>query len=102
MNSFAHALAGEFRATLDAPPFDSCGFVKAIAAHRFSYAWAKKSSYGAQARRWWQQISEAGDRAGPFWSYVYATEPGGPPALGAQLFTRAELTVLANLPGELG
>ena len=99
MNESVHAIAAELRATLDAALFDSCGFVKGIAAHHFSYAWAKQSSYGVQAARWWKQISHAGDRASPFWHYV------NPPALGAlglHLFTKKQLVVLANLPGELG
>jgi hypothetical protein len=104
MNEFVHAVAAEFHATLDAAPFDSCGFVKQIAAHHFSYAWAKQSSYGVQAERWWKQISQAGDRTGAFWRYVYPNVPAGPqpPSAGAHLFTKHELTVLANLPGELG
>jgi hypothetical protein len=44
MNEFVHAVAAEFRATLAVAPFDSCGFVNAVAAHHFSYAWAKRSS----------------------------------------------------------
>jgi hypothetical protein len=103
MNEFVHAVAAEFRATLGAPPFDSCGFVKGIAAHHFSYAWAKQSSYGVQAASWWKRISQAGDRTTAFWSYVYPN-PGGPepPDAGAHLFTKRELGVLPNLPGELG
>jgi hypothetical protein len=103
MNEFVHAVAAEFHATLDAAPFDSCGFVKQIAAHHFSYAWAKQSSDGMQAARWWKQIGQAGNRTSAFWHYVYpvfgAPEP---PNAGAHLFTKHELTVLPNLPGELG
>ena len=45
-----------------------------------------------------------GDRTAPFWSYVYPTGVGGPtsPKPGAHLFTKAQLVMLANLPGELG
>jgi len=50
MNEFVHGVAAEFQATLAAPPFDSCGFVQGIAAHHFSYAWAKRSSYGCRRR----------------------------------------------------
>ena len=104
MNQFVHAVAAELRATLDAPPFHSCGFVKAIAAHHFSYSWARRSADGMQAARWWKQISRASDRTAPFWSYVYPTGIGGPtsPKPGAHLFTHAQLVTLANLPGELG
>ena len=103
MNEFVHAVAAEFRATLGTPPFDSCGFVKAIAAHHFSYGWAKRSADGLQAARWWKQISRAGDRTTAFWRYVYPTfgRPE-PPNAGAHLFTKRELFVLPNLPGELG
>lgn len=98
MNAFPHALAVEFRATLDAPPFDSCGFVTEIAAHHFSYAWAKQSSQGVQATHWWTEISHASDRVNPFWHYVNPPALGG---LGLHLFTNKQLTVLSNLPGEL-
>jgi hypothetical protein len=98
LNAFAHALAAEFHATLDAAPFDGCGFVTGIAAHHFSYAWAKRSSYGLQAKHWWTEISRAGDRVGPFWNYVNPATLGG---LGLPLFTNKQLAVLANLPGEL-
>ena len=104
MNDFAHAVAAEFHATVDAAPFNSCGFVEQIATHHYSYAWAKQSSYGVQAARWWKQISQAGDRTSAFWRYVYPEVPGGPQprSAGAHLFTKHELTVLPNLPGELG
>ena len=105
MNAFAHAVATEFRATLDAAPFDSCGFVKAIAAHHFSYAWAKHSSYGMQAARWWQETLQAGNRASAFWRYVSPPPagPGLPPphTPGTSLFTQNQLVVLSNLPGEI-
>ena len=102
MNEFVHGLAAEFRATLDAAPFDSCGFVKAIAAHHFSYAWAEQSSYGVQAARWWKQISRAA-KASPFWSHFCLACSGRPPSSepGAHLFTKKQLVVLSNLPGEL-
>jgi hypothetical protein len=103
MDEFVHAVAAEFRATLGTPPFDSCGFVKAIAAHHFSYGWAKQSAYGVQAALWWKQISQAGDRTAAFWRYVYPNFGGPePPNAGAHLFTKRELVVLPNLPGELG
>jgi hypothetical protein len=102
MNDFVHGVAAEFQATL-APPFDSCGFVKGIGAHRFFYAWAKRSSYGVQATRWWRQISQAGNRTNLFWRYVYPNfGEAEPPNAGAHLFTERELVVLPNLPGELG
>ncbi len=104
MNRFVHAMAAEFLASLDAPVFDSCGFVKAMTAHHYSYAWARQSSYGVQSEEWWNTISQAGNRTGPFWRYVYPTGPGGPPSPkpAAHLFTIRELSVLANLPGEIG
>lgn len=106
LNEFAHAVATEFRATLGSAPFDSCGFIKAIAAHHFSYGWAKHSSYGQQAARWWKQILRAGDRAAAFWRFVSPTPagPGLPPPRtpGTSLFTQNQLVVLANLPGEIG
>jgi hypothetical protein len=105
MNEFVHAVATEFRATLDAAPFDSCAFVKAIGAHNLSYVWAKQSPYGVQAARWWRRMLQAGERTNSFWRYVLPTPAGpgeAPPSTtGARLFTTKQLEVLANLPGEL-
>jgi hypothetical protein len=101
MNEFVHAIAAEFQATLRAAPFDSCGFVKGIATHHFSYAWAKQSSYGVQAAHWWKQILQASSRTAPFWSFVGVSQPAGTSSPGAKLFTTHELNVLANLPGEI-
>ncbi len=70
MPQFARAVPAEFQATLDAAPFDNCSFVTAIAAHNYSYAWAKISPQGAEASQWWDQISNAGDRTTPFWELV--------------------------------
>jgi hypothetical protein len=92
-----HAVAAKFQATPAAPPFDSCAFVKAVAAHHFSYAWAKRSSAGVQAARWWRQVSQAGRaRSGA----TSTPNSGGPepPKAGAHLFTKRELAVLPNLP----
>jgi hypothetical protein len=102
MNEFVHAVAAEFKVTLDAAPFNSCAFVRGIAAHHFSYAWAKQSADGVQAAQWWKQISQAGNRTGLFWSLVGASEPPGRSSPGAKLFTTHQLIVLANLPGEIG
>lgn len=99
MQSFAQALAAEFHATLDAPRFDSCAFLRGLAAHHFSLAWAQRSSYGKTATRVWAQLSAAGNRAGRFWAWVNVEGQPGP---GAQLFTHAQLQHLANLPGEVG
>ena len=105
LNAFVHGVATEFRATLGSAPFDSCGFIKAIAAHHFSYAWAKHSSYGLQAERWGKQTLQAGNRASAFWRYVSPTPagPGSPPrhTPGTSLFTQNQLVVLSNLPGEI-
>jgi hypothetical protein len=104
MNTFVHAMAAEFRATLDARGFDSCAFVRGIAAHHFSFAWARRSVGGVEAARWWAQISRAGDRTDPFWRYVLPTTmPGAPPppGPGPHLFTSQQLAILANLPGEI-
>jgi hypothetical protein len=105
LNAFVHAVATEFRATLNMTPFDSCGFVKAIAAHHFSDAWAKHSSYGLRAARWSREILRAGDRTNGFWEFVSPTPagPGLPPPspAGTSLFTENQLIVLSNLPGEI-
>ena len=98
MNEFVHALADEFNASLDSPRQDACAFVKSIAAHRFSYAWARKSPAAKLAERWWRTMLTA--PAEPFWTFVGATGVPGPPAPGANLFTNHQLLVLANLPGE--
>ncbi|MHB1570556.1 MAG: hypothetical protein ACYC0H_15330 [Solirubrobacteraceae bacterium] len=104
MNLFVHAVAAEFQASLDAAPFDSCAFVRQVAAHHFSYRWARQSSDGVQAEQWWNQISQAGDRTSAFWRFVYPNVPGEqqPTYAGANLFTKNELVVLPSLPGELG
>ena len=73
--------------------------VKNIAAHRFSYEWARHSTAGKIAQRWWTTMRTA--PAGPFWTFVGATGVPGPPAPGAKLFTQHQLIVLSNLPGEI-
>jgi len=98
MNEFVHALADEFNASLDSPRQDACAFIKSIAAHHFSYAWARKLHAAKLAERWWRTMLTA--PAGPFWTFVGATGVPGPPAPGAKLFTSHQLKVLANLPGE--
>jgi hypothetical protein len=100
MNEFVHALADEFNASLDSPRQDACAFIKSIAAHHFSYAWARKSHAAKLAERWWRTMRTA--PAGPFWTFVGATGVPGPPAPGAKLFTNHQLLVLSNLPGEAG
>jgi hypothetical protein len=99
MNEFVHALADEFNASLLSPREDACTFIKTIAAHHFSYAWARHSSAGKLTQRWWTTMRTA--PAGPFWSFVGATGVPGPPAPGAKLFTQHQLVVLSNLPGEI-
>lgn len=98
MNEFVHALADEFNASLDSPRQDACAFIKSIAAHHYSYEWARKSHAAKLAERWWRTMLTA--PAGPFWTFVGATGVPGPPAPGAKLFTNHQLLVLANLPGE--
>jgi hypothetical protein len=102
MNGFVHAVAAELEASLTAPPIDTCAFVKAVAAHHFSYRWARNSSFGRKATHWWAEISTAGNRTGPFWSYVQPPKAGKPDSPGLHLFTQAQLSAISNLPGELG
>ena len=102
MNGFVHAVAAEFQASLTAPPIDTCTFVKAVAAHHFSYEWARNSSFGRQATHWWAGISTAGNRTASFWSYVQPPKAGKPDSPGLHLFTQAQLSAISNLPGELG
>jgi hypothetical protein len=109
MNAFAHATAAELTATLSAPAISTCAFVQALAAHHFSYKWARTSSYATDATAWQQQTLKDGDQATAFWRYInpptlYANtsdvaRPGGP---GWHLFTQAQTKTLANLPGEAG
>jgi hypothetical protein len=109
MNKFAHATAAELNVTLNAPPVNTCAFVRAVAAHHFSYAWARTSTYGIEALNWHRQTLKDGNQAAAFWRYVtpptlwYHTSdiarPGGP---GWRLFTHQQSSQLANLPGELG
>lgn len=99
MNKFVHALSGEFNASLDPPRQDACTFIKSIAAHHFSYAWARNSHASKLAEHWWTTMRTA--PAGPFWTFVGASGLPGPPAAGAKLFTNHQLKVLANLPGEI-
>lgn len=100
MNALAHALAAELEASLTLPRFDACSFIRGIAAHHFSYAWARRSPAGRLAELYWTRLLTAGDRTGPFWKFVFASQPGKS-APGAKLFTKHRLRVLANLPGEL-
>ena len=99
MNKFVHALADEFNASLDPPRQDACAFVKSIAAHHFSFAWARNSHAAKLAEHWWTTMRTA--PAGPFWTFVGASGVPGPPAPGSKLFTNHQLKVLANLPGEI-
>jgi hypothetical protein len=99
MNEFVHALAHEFNASLDSPHQDACAFVKSIAAHHFSYAWARNSHADKLAEGWWTTMRTA--PVGPFWTFVGAAGLPGQPAPGAKLFTSHQLKVLANLPGEI-
>ena len=109
MNKFAHATAAELNAILNAPPVNTCAFVRAVAAHHFSYTWARTSTYSVDASHWHQQTLKDGNRTSAFWRYVtpptlYANtsdiaRPGGP---GWRLFTQKQSRQLANLPGEIG
>ena len=109
MNQFAHAIAGELNATLNAAPMNTCAFVRAVAAHHFSYSWARSSSFAVEASTWQEQTLKDGNKASGFWRYVtpptlYANtsdvaHAGGP---GWRLFTQAQRSALANLPGEIG
>jgi hypothetical protein len=109
MNQFAHAMAGELDTTLNAPEISTCAFVRAAAAHHFSYTWARSSTYGVEAAAWQAQTLKEGNQASAFWRYInpptlYANtsdvaRPGGP---GWRLLTQAQSSTLANLPGEIG
>jgi hypothetical protein len=101
MNVFVHGLAAELRATLDARPLDGCAFIKAIAAHHYSYTWAKQSAAGIEALRWWNQTTRASDRTAAFAAYTGNT--GEPPPAGPcpYLFTAKQLRILFDVPGEL-
>jgi hypothetical protein len=109
MNQFAHAIASELSATLNAPSISTCAFVQAVAAHHFSYTWARSSSYATEAAAWQQQTLKYGNQAAIFWRYsnpptLYAktsdvARAGGP---GWRLFTHEQASRLANLPGEIG
>lgn len=109
MNKFAHATAAELNATLNAPSADTCAFVRAVAAHHFSYTWARTSTYAVDASNWHRQTLADGNQTSAFWRYVtpptlyYNTSdiahPGGP---GWHLFTQKQRSQLANLPGEIG
>lgn len=102
MNEFAHAVAAELNASLSASAENGCAFVRGVAVHHFSYAWARTSLYGRQAARWWAAINSAGDRTAAFWKFVSPPLLGHPGGAGQHLFTTAERSALANLPGELG
>jgi hypothetical protein len=103
LRQFARGMALELRAALTRPQFDTCTFIREIAAHNYSYGWAKGSSFGRALRTYNEHITSAGTLTSAFWSYVYgrfATRtPDGP---GKNLFTIRQLHVLANLPGEIG
>lgn len=109
MNEFAHATAAEIEDTLNAPPMNTCAFVNQLAAHHFSYQWAKNSTDAVEAASWQQQTLQDGNQTSAFWRYVQAPifyshtkvvyRAGG---LGWKLFTQAQTRALANLPGEVG
>jgi hypothetical protein len=107
MDQFAHATASEMDATLNAAPISTCAFVRALAAHHFSYKWARQSSYGVEASDWWRLTLKYSNQASAFWRYVnpptlYANTADVYRAGGAgwRLFTNAQHNALANLPGE--
>lgn len=102
MNEFAHAMASEFDASLQAAPISTCTFVADVAAHHFSYQWARNSTIGSEATRWWSEITAAGSQTASFWTYTELPKAGEPESPGAHLFTTAQLQTLANLPGEIG
>jgi hypothetical protein len=103
MNDFAHGAAAEFRASLNTPRFDACAFIRAIAAHHYSYSWARQSPAGKTAKRYEMRLEKAGEQTNAFWTFVGATGlPGASSAPGANLFTQPQLTILGNLPGEVG
>jgi hypothetical protein len=109
MNQFVHATAAVLTATLNAAPISTCAFVRAVAAHHFSYTWARNSTYGVEASAWEKQTLRQGNQSSAFWQYIapptlYANtsdvfRAGG---VGWRLFTQAQSSALANLPGEPG
>jgi hypothetical protein len=108
MNGFAHGMAAELEATLDAAPVDTCAFVRSVAAHHFSYKWALDSSYGAAAAKWASVTLKDSNRTSAFWRYInpptlYAGTTNVYRAGGAgwRLFTHTQSSALANLPGEI-
>jgi hypothetical protein len=101
MNEFAHAIATELIASLTDPKINGCAFVRAVAAHHFSYAWARNSSYAKLAISWWKTVSAAGNRATAFTTFVQPPMFGRSGGAGQHLFTTRELSGLFNLPGEL-
>jgi hypothetical protein len=101
MNDFAHGLAAEFDASLNMPRFDACAFIRAIARHHYSYSWARRSAAGKLAKHYETRLIRASERADRFWIFTGQTGlPGSSSAPGAKLFSRHQLIVLANLPGE--
>lgn len=102
MTEFAHAVAAELNASLSAPAENGCAFVRGVAAHHFSYAWARSSPYGRLATHWWSEVMSAGDRAGAFWKFVSPPMPGHPGGAGQHLFTPGERSAMGSLPGEQG
>lgn len=102
MNDFAHGLAAEFDASLKDPRLDVCAFIRDIAAHHFSYSWARRSPAGQLVDRFETGLLEGADRTNRFWRFVGASSPRPRLAPGAKLFTSHDLVVLANLPGEAG
>jgi hypothetical protein len=109
MNQYAHAIAAELNTTLNAAPVNTCAFVRGVAAHHFSYPWARNSINGAAASTWYKQTLKDGNQVSAFWRYIarptlYANtsdvvQAGGP---GWRLFTHEQSSTLANLPGEIG
>jgi hypothetical protein len=103
LRHFARGVAIEIHADVAKPTFDTCAFVKQIAAHHYSYAWAKNSSFARLVDAFQHRILKGAALTDLFWRYVYGTPSEPPPrGIGNGLFTRHQLHVLANLPGEAG
>jgi hypothetical protein len=89
LQSYARAQAAEIDALLVAPALDPCVFLPKLARHKFSLAWAERSTYGRITTRYWHEVLAAAKPLGKGWQYTQKTH----------LFTSHQLAGLVNFPG---
>lgn len=91
LQNYARAQAAELAASLFAPRSDTCQFLPQLAQHKFSYAWAIRSSFGTTATHFFAQVAAAGNAAGNGWRYIHNNH----------LLATDQQSVLVNFAGQI-